>query len=91
MNSHQILTDVKNAIRHPYAWPGGYPVYTVLSDGELLCPACAKENFKLVAHSTIHPYNRDGWQAVGAEVFWEGEATCGHCGKPIESAYGNPE
>ena len=33
----KILDQVKDAIRNPFAWPGGYPVYTVMSDGALLC------------------------------------------------------
>ena len=41
-----IVEQVKQAIREPYAWPGGYPVYVVCSDGAMLCTTCAKDNFK---------------------------------------------
>ncbi len=82
---------VKNAIRHPYAWPGGYPIYTVMSEGELLCPECARQNFRQIAEATRDGL-RDGWQALGAEAYWEGaDQQCAHCGKDLPSAYGDPE
>ena len=87
---NNILQQVKDAIRNPYAWPGGYPVYTLLSDGDLLCCTCAKDNFRLIADSTKHN-NFDGWKAEGALVLWEGEEMCAHCGKVLESAYGPAE
>ena len=85
-----ILEQVKSAIRSPYAWPGGYPVYTFMEDGELLCPDCARDNYPLIARSTVDR-DRSGWAAIGAEVYWEGPAEpCEHCGKALESAYGDP-
>ena len=82
-----IVEQVKQAIREPYAWPGGYPVYVVCSDGAMLCAACAKDNFKKIAEATKKYYS-DGWRAVGAAILWEGEEYCGHCGRLLESAYG---
>ena len=86
----KALEDVKLAIRNPYAWPGGYPRYTVLADGELLCATCARENYKLIAHSTAKMYN-DGWTAVGSMVLYEHEGDmptiCVHCGKELAAAY----
>ena len=87
---HDIVAQVKHAIRAPYAWPGGYPVYTVMADGALLCPECARANFRQVVADT---YARWGgcWRAAGAGVKWEGPAEpCCHCGKELESAYGGP-
>ena len=89
-NPKEILSDVKNAIRHPYAWPGGYPVYTVLTDGEVLCPDCAREEFRSIVASTKHGHG-DEWAAYGTDVLWEGKYWCGHCGKELESAYGEDE
>lgn len=86
-----ILESVKNAIREPYAWPGGYPVFTIMDDGAMLCPECARANYRQIAEST-RDHSRDGWQAIGADVYWEGSPqACGHCGKPLESAYGDPD
>ncbi len=88
---NEAIQQVKRAIREPYAWPGGYPVYTVMSDGELLCANCARANFRSIVASTKN-HEHDGWQAVGAEVYWEGESqSCGHCGNMLESAYGPVE
>ena len=81
------IEKVKNFIRQPYAWPGGYPLFAVCSDGGCLCKTCATDNFELIAQSTIH-LDRDGWQVAGIDVNWEdGELTCDNCGNRIESAY----
>ena len=86
-----ILHDVKQAIRHPFAWPGGYPVYVVLADGEELCGTCARTHYRLIAAATKDQLS-DGWRAVGAEIKWEGDDDlCGHCGAPLQSAYGDPQ
>ena len=47
-----ILRQVKQAIRQPYAWPGGYPLYVVMADGEALSIEAARSEFKLVAYAT---------------------------------------
>ena len=86
---NQILEKVKDAIRNPYAWPGGYPVYVVLADGSMLCRDCARDNYKLMASDTRHGWS--GWQAAGADILYDGTEYCGHCGKELESAYGEPE
>jgi hypothetical protein len=86
-----IIEQVKRAIREPYAWPGGYPVYTIMADGELLCPDCARHNFQQIVRAT-NDTCRDSWQAAGAEVYWEGpDQECAQCGKALQSAYGDPD
>lgn len=83
------LTAVKQFVRNPYAWPGGYPIFAVCQDGGCLCHACTQANFKLVARSTMSD-ERDGWNVAGVEVNYEdNDLHCDHCSKPIESAYGN--
>ena len=85
-----VLRAVKNAIREPFAFPGGYAKRLVMYDGEMMCHACARENFKLIAQSTI-AHDRDGWQAIGAMIHWEGPAeNCAHCGRELPSEYGDP-
>lgn len=88
MDTKGIVATVKRAIRSPYAWPGGYPAYTVLSDGALLCAKCARDNFRQIAHDTRYEW-RTGWNAAGVDVLWEGEEYCGHCSVRLESAYGD--
>ena len=90
MTASKILADVKYVARHGYAWPGGYTMYVAMHDGEVLCPACAKSEFKLIAQSTISSAN-DGWRALGSDVYYEGPTLhCAHCSGEIESAYGDP-
>ena len=60
-----------------YAWPGGYPMYYVTCDGDVLCPDCAnkaKEDVKI-------------W-----DIYFEGpDMVCDGCQDvEIEAAYGNP-
>lgn len=84
----QIIVAVKQAAKHPYAWPGGYPIYIVMSDGEALCCACAKKELGRIAHATATK-DRSGWQAEGTEINWEDpHLYCCHCNEQIESAYG---
>jgi hypothetical protein len=83
-----VLKQVKEAIRRPFAWPGGYPVYTVLSDGSMLCRTCARSEYRQIARATLADL-RDGWCAVGTVIHWEGAESCAHCDKDLESAYGS--
>lgn len=79
------LNVVKEAIRKPFAWPGGYPIYTVMSDGELLCPECARENYRLIVQDTKD--SSGCWEVVGSMVLWEAIDYCAHCHKKLEAAY----
>jgi hypothetical protein len=68
----------------PYAWPGGYPLFGLFSDGEACCHRCASTERKQIGTTT----GSDGWQLVAVEVNWEDpELFCAHCGSRIESAY----
>ncbi len=88
MNRIETLRAVKQAIRQPRAWPGGYPLYIVMHDGEALSCDAARREWKSIAFSTLHGL-RDGWQALGVDVNWEDTALyCAHTGERIESAYG---
>lgn len=70
-----------------YAWPGGYELHYYTKDCGVLCHQCA--NAELMR--TIDP---DDYQfyIVERDVLWEGPSiTCDHCGREIESAYGDPD
>lgn len=87
---NEVLQRVKSAIREPYAWPGGYPVYVVMADGDLLCRDCVRSNYRQVVRDT--KAGRGCWAAAGADVYWEGPAEyCGHCGAELASAYVDPD
>ena len=71
----------------PYAWPGGYPVFFITSDGAALSFAAAKSEAELIRESIAGCHN-DGWRVVGCDVNWEdSELYCDHSGARIESAY----
>lgn len=78
-----------------YAWPGGYPLYFVVSDGEAMSFEYAKANADLI-RAAIADNGKDYWQAewrvIGCEVNWE-DASLYCCGnnKRIESAYAEDE
>jgi hypothetical protein len=89
MSMTEVLDNVKRAIRDKYVWPGGYPVYTVMADGEMLCAKCARGNYRLIAQATRNDPRSD-WAAVGADVLWESDGeTCAHCGDELQAAYGD--
>ncbi len=75
----------------PYAWPGGYPIVLICSDGAVLCFDCARAEARVIIRS-IRDNARDGWRVIGADIHWEGpDEECAHCGKGIPSAYGSDE
>ena len=61
-----------------YAWPGGYQMIYLTSDGLDICPKCANTD-------TSDP-------VIAGDVYWEGTTIyCDYCQEPIESAYGDPD
>lgn len=86
-----VMVEVREFIRQPYAWPGGYPKVLIMSDSEYLCVGCAKDNYRLISDSTRH-VNRDGWQASEVQINWEDvDAHCAHCNEAIKCAYGDSD
>jgi hypothetical protein len=76
---------VRDFVRNPYAWPGGYPKYLVLQDGGVLCRHCTKSEYHLVCDAARAPEYRTGWEPVGVDINWEdSELTCDHCYARIE-------
>jgi hypothetical protein len=70
-----------------YAWPGGYPVFYLCSDGGCLCPNCATKKRAQIFRST-YERSHDGWAIAGVDVNWEDpEMFCDNCNARIESAY----
>lgn len=84
MKKNKRVEDIKEALRKPYAWPGGYPKTFVSYDG-CLCAGCVRGNFRAVVNDTkmkAGPWN------LTVDILWEGEAFCADCGEEIEPAYG---
>jgi hypothetical protein len=84
MKKHKRLESIKQALRQPWTFPGGYPLSFHSYDGPL-CHQCVKGNFRAVVNDTR--MNCGGWN-VTVDVIWEGEAWCADCGDEIETAYG---
>ncbi len=71
-----------------YTMPGGYPVFAITKDGAALCSQCTKDHLKLILKDT-HENGHTGWEIMSSMVNWEDQNLyCDHCGKIIESAYG---
>ena len=82
------LKDAKRFVRNPYAWPGAYPLVLITTDGSCLCDKCTRGNWKLVCEESFNNTNC-GFRVSGVGVNWENtDLYCDHCGKQIESAYG---
>ena len=87
MRYPKLPQDIRQAIKYGYDWPGGYPLFLILSDGGALCIACARKEIR----NLIQAYRwneRGGWKPGAAEVNWEDpELYCANCEQRIESAY----
>jgi hypothetical protein len=87
------LSEIKAALRNgPYAWPGGYPLYFVTSDGGALSFEAVRDNWREIASAHIRRDETCGWHIAGYEINWEdSDLLCDHTGERIESAYAEPE
>jgi len=82
---------LKDFIREPYAWPGGYAKVLYMNDGEPVCKECAKENYKLILRAT-RDCDRSGWNVEAVDIHWEGASMiCANCNKELPSEYGEPD
>lgn len=88
MNINSI-SDFRQAIRNgAYAWPGGYPIYFVTSDGAALSFDAAKQERRNVLWSIANSVD-DGWRIIAVDINYEDTALiCDHTGQSIECAYG---
>lgn len=68
-----------------WAWPGGYPIYYLDGNSQVLCPKCANKADK-------DPDEWDDWKAQAAGINYEDSALyCDNCSERIESAYAEDE
>jgi len=83
------LSDVKRALRDRYAWPGGYPLFLVMCDGEAMSIDGARANWCHIVRAHLDKDRRSGWHVLWIDVNWEDqELVCCETGMPIPSAYG---
>jgi len=70
-----------------YAWPGGYPLYFITSDGAALCFACGRKEAKYIMPA-IAARDGSGWRVIACDTNLEDPTLdCDHCSKRIDSAY----
>lgn len=70
-----------------FAWPGGYQMLFVTSDGAPICFKCARKNSRSVFWS-IKNNCSDGWKIIATEINYEDEnCHCDNCGNEIPAAY----
>ena len=82
------VNDFRKAVKHRYAWPGGYPTYFMCNDGGSLCHDCAKTERRLILDAIAYPEYRDQWEVIGLDINWENpDLYCDNCNARIESAY----
>lgn len=63
-----------------HAWPGGYPLYYLDTEGNILCAQCANTQ---LADEYEH------FRPVAWGIHYEGEPLdCDQCSEDIDSAYG---
>lgn len=74
----------------PYAWPGGYPKYFVMQDGEAISFSVAKTERRQILEA--FDGSNSQWRVIGVEINWEdADLYCAHTNERIPSAYAEPE
>lgn len=70
--------------REKYAWPGGYALFAVMSDGEAVCSTCVRSEYRQIAWAT-RVNDRGGWACIGFDHTGNSDEpeTCAHCGTLI--------
>lgn len=72
-----------------YAWPGGYPLYFVTSDGAALSFDSVRQELRAVLSSIASGAN-DGWRVVACQINYDdSHLICDHSGDRIACAYGD--
>ncbi|MBB5357553.1 hypothetical protein HDE76_000735 [Rhodanobacter sp. ANJX3] len=78
--------------RERYAWPGGYALALVTTDGGVLCPDCVRDQWASVSWS--HRVGcSDGFRpaAVTAECDTDEGVTCDHCSRVIFEGFSDED
>lgn len=70
--------------RERFAWPGGYALFLIMTDGAALCADCVRENFRSIAREARVAHGT-GWKPAGWSHVGETDSltACEHCGRII--------
>ena len=84
-NKYQFLSILAEG---PWAWPGGYPLFFITSDGEALSFRSAERGQEAICEAIAEGDKASSWFVIGVEINYEHpELYCCHSGERIESAY----
>jgi hypothetical protein len=83
------ISDFRQVIRiGPYAFPGGYPLFFLMADGETCSFKALKDKSnRRVILEALRDKNDKQWQPIYLHINYEGDLTCAHTNEPIERAY----
>jgi hypothetical protein len=71
-----------------FAWPGGYPMYFVMADGEAISFKTARAELRQLLSAFANPSPHDSWRVYACEINYEdGDLYDAHTNERIESAY----
>ena len=72
----------------PYAWPGGYPMFFIMKDGEPLSFKAANAEKERIIEAIKDPHDSDTWKPIDVDINWEDDDLfCAHTGEKIYPAY----
>jgi hypothetical protein len=70
--------------RNKFAWPGGYEMFVLASDGGLICSDCVQKEYRQLYHDTANKWHGTGWDVIAADATCNcDEATCDNCGRDL--------
>lgn len=80
---------LKDYIREPFAWPGGYLKILLLADGSVICADCARDNFREIVRDTKNwKRGTSAVEYVGIEYEQEEDCPllCDECSREVDPA-----
>ena len=87
LTARQKIDLLKDTIRNPFAWPGGFAKVGLMIDGCPICVKCLKSEYRNILDSTRNTYH-DGWAFEMLFINWEDpDCYCAHCGEKIPGEY----
>lgn len=87
-NTHELRATLRNG---PYAWPGGYQMYFITSDGAPLSFDAVRAEYRQVSDA-IRAKANDGWRVVAVDINYEDrDLYCAHTNARIPCAHGDDD
>ena len=86
----KTVADLKATLRYgEFAWPGGYQIHVVTSDGASLLFSTVRKELRSIVSAIRDDHRESGWRVVATDINYEdNDLTDAHTSEPIEPAYG---